>query len=438
MQLRVAINGQIRPNSGVGGVESVLTALITALGNLTDGPEEYVIIGPYENNDWLETFMGPNQQLVRGPGPTSEPKVPQSHLMRAMQRPFRPFRRFVGGALQRFLPPPPRRLWPEVPLSDGFYESLGCDVIHFPYQKYVVCARPTIFNPHDLQHVHFPQYFTPTTIAAREVVYGTGCRLAHTVAVGSQWVKDDLVHHFGISPTKVQVIPWAPPTVAHQAPSEDLVARVKDRYGLLQPFALYPAMIWEHKNHLRLLEAIAALRDQEGITVRLVCTGKQSPPHWNRIEDRLRDLRLEGQVQFLGMVPPEELRAIYRLAQFVVVPTLFEAASGPVFEAWEEGTPVACSWVTSLPEQVKEAGLLFDPLSVDAIRGAIRRMATDEDLRSDLKEKGRRRLQHFSWERTAKAYRALYRRAAGQPLSGEDQALLRWDWMREVKSGLEV
>jgi glycosyltransferase involved in cell wall biosynthesis len=89
--------------------------------------------------------------------------------------------------------------------------------------------------------------------------------------------------------------------------------------------------------------------------------------------------------------------------------------------------------VTSLPEQVGDAALLFDPLSVEAIAIAMKQMATDESLRASLVRKGRQRLLDFSWERTAKAYRAVYRSAAGRTLSEEDRFLLSWDWMRNPK-----
>ena len=124
------------------------------------------------------------------------------------------------------------------------------------------------------------------------------------------------------------------------------------------------------------------------------------------------------------------MSALYRAAHIVFIPTLFEAASGPLFEAWQHGAPVACSSVTSLPEQAAGAALLFDPFEVDGIALALARMATEEGLRDELRRWGARRLEDFSLERTAKAYRAVYRRAAGLRLSEEDRWLLGWDWMR--------
>ena len=423
---RIAIDAQLMPNRGSGGAESVLLGLVSALGQL-DAPEEYIIIGHWQESDWLKPYLGPNQRIVRGPQP---PQPPKSKFKRALG----PLRPLVRAVWRKLFPAPPPRLWPEVPVSAGFYEGLGCDVIHFPLHRFVLCALPTIYNPHDLQHLHYPQFFTPSTIAWRETIYPAGCHLAHSVVVGSHWIKQDVVRHYRVDPEKIQVIPWAPPTQAYPDPSPELLTAVKARYQLQLPFAFYPAMTWEHKNHLRLLEALACLRDQEGIIVRLVCTGYRYPGHWPRIEKRLHALNLDGQVQFLDMVPAEDLRAIYSLAQFVVVPTLFEAASGPVSEAWQEGVPVTCSTVTSLPEQAGDAALLFDPFSIGAIADAVRRMATSEHLRAELMRKGERRLQDFSWERTAKAYRAVYRRAAHRPLTDEDRWLLSWDWMRDSKS----
>jgi len=322
------------------------------------------------------------------------------------------------------------RKWPEVPISNGFYESLGCDVIHFLNQMdFVLCALPTVYNPHDLQHLHYPQFWTPSTIASRETIYPAACHFAQTVVVGSQWIKDDVARQYRTNPEKIQIIAEGPPTQSTSEPTSAEIARVKEKYGLGAAFAIYPAVPWQHKNHDRLLEALALLRDTRDLVVPLVCTGSPST-YLPQIEKRVDELQLAPQVKFLGFVPDEELRCLYRLSQFLVLPTLFEASSLPMFEAWFEGVPVASSNATALPDQALDAALFFDPLDVGAIADAIARMATDANLRGELIERGRRRLQDFDRERTAKAYRAVYRRAAGFPLTDEDRLLLGWDWMR--------
>jgi glycosyltransferase involved in cell wall biosynthesis len=437
--LKIAIDAQISRDS-MGGVASVTMALIHALGRLRDGSEAYtIIVSSPEQLEWLQPILGPNQQsAVRPHSPSYRERVQRwvggttfSRLVRHTLRPLQP----VVKYLQQ---PVDSRLWPEVPLSDGFYESLGCDVVHIPTKNFVLCALPTVYNPHDLQHLHYPQFFTPSVIAWRETIYPAGCHFANTVIVGSQWVKDDIVRQYRIDPDKIQVIPEGPPTGLQQEPPQDVLTAAKEKYQLEQPFGLYPAITWPHKNHIPLLEALAHLRDTRNLIIRLVCTGSRYEAFWPHIKSCVDELQLSPQVKFLGFVPDEDLRAIYRLSQFVVVPSLFEASSLPIFEAWLEGVPVACSNATALPQQVLDAALLFDPHSVESIANAIAKLAADAKVRARLTKWGQQRLQDFDWERTAKAYRAVYRRAAGFPLTEEDRWLLSHDWMRQPERKLEA
>ena len=160
--------------------------------------------------------------------------------------------------------------------------------------------------------------------------------------------------------------------------------------------------------------------------VNLTCTGRQND-FWPTIKKRINELRLGNQVRFLGFVRPIELRALYHLAQFVVFPSLFEGGGFPVLEAFHEGAPVACSDVTSLPEYGGDAALLFDPTSTESIAEAMYRMSTERELRATLRQRGSARIGLFTWEQTAKTYRALYRQVAGRLLSDEDHHLLAGD-----------
>jgi hypothetical protein len=159
--------------------------------------------------------------------------------------------------------------------------------------------------------------------------------------------------------------------------------------------------------------------------VPLVCSGSRLKGHWPAIEEQQRALGLLGQVRFLGGVPADDVRALYALAQFTVFPSLFEGGALPLLESWLEGTPVTCARSTMLPELAGAAALLFDPNSPAAIAEAIAAMAKDPALRADLSRAGRERVREFTWERTAKTYRAVYRQAARRTLSEEDRFLLQ-------------
>jgi len=105
-----------------------------------------------------------------------------------------------------------------------------------------------------------------------------------------------------------------------------------------------------------------------------------------------------------------------------VIPTKFEAGSFPVWEAFSAGVPVACSNITSLPEQAGEAALLFSPDRHDEIADAVRRLWTDEDLRKNLIGLAKSKISNLSWEKTARLFRSQYRMLSGKPEFQEDRA----------------
>jgi glycosyltransferase involved in cell wall biosynthesis len=161
----------------------------------------------------------------------------------------------------------------------------------------------------------------------------------------------------------------------------------------------------------------------------MVCTGATYRPHWPAIEAGLARFGLSHQVRFVGFLAETDLRAVFLQASALVLPSLYEASSLPIFEAWQDGVPVACSNATALPEQVRGAALLFDPTDVRAIAEAVK-LVLEPLQRSALTARGRERLGDFDLVRTAKAYRAVYRRAGDFPLTDEDRWLLSWDWMQ--------
>ena len=70
------------------------------------------------------------------------------------------------------------------------------------------------------------------------------------------------------------------------------------------------------------------------------------------------------------------------------------------------------------------AAELFDPADPSAIADSVGRVWRDERVRECLIADGRARAARFSWNHTARTFRACYRMLAGRELSVEDRALL--------------
>ena len=398
----------------VGGVEQFLMSLIGALGRLDDGPEQYVLVARPDNQERLAGGMASNQRLlVRPRGRAKSTIVPRSGRLAEVLSPWYLRLQYLLHGAAAFA----------IPESDGFFESLACDVVHFPFQHFESTKLPSLYNPHDLQHRHFPEFFSKAEVARRDVLHGTACRLATVVVAESFAAKSDIIEQYAVPQEKVVAIPRGAPTIFYRSTVADDLEAIRRRYALPQRFMFYPAQYWPHKNHARLLQALALLRDRHRLVTHLVCTGR--PAHdWPRIRAQARELKLGEQVSFLGYIDAGDLRALYRLTDFLVLPSLFEGGGFPLLEAFQEGVPVACSSVTSLPEYGGDAVLLFDPLSVEGMAEAIRKMWCGSDLRESLRARGTARARRFTWQQTARTYRALYRKVAGHELGPEDAELL--------------
>jgi glycosyltransferase involved in cell wall biosynthesis len=103
----------------------------------------------------------------------------------------------------------------------------------------------------------------------------------------------------------------------------------------------------------------------------------------------------------LGYVDTDTMAAVLLRATIVVVPTLFESISIPVYEAFRMGVPVCASNVVALPEQIGDAGVLFDPFSVDDMARKISSLLDDAPMRAELVRRGTARIAGLTMERYA-------------------------------------
>lgn len=405
--LSVCLDARLRDGQW-GGVQQFVLGLAAGLSSLRDGAGSYRFLVIEGQDAWIRPYLtGPCQAVsTRGEQPPAHGRV-------------------VDAVARWFYRTPVAALRPvHIPASDGFIEANGIDVMHFTLQSGFRTSIPSLYQPYDLQHLHFPQFFTAYERKQRERMYRAMCAQASAVVVMSSWVSSDVAAQYGVPQEKLHVIPWAPVVRSYDAPTADDLARTRDRFRLPAAFAFYPAQTWAHKNHLRLLDAVAALRDRDGVEVPVVCSGTRTD-FFPRIRRRSEQLRLGDLVRFVGFVSPVELRCLYQLARLVVFPSLFEGGGMPVFEAFALGVPVACSNATCLPKQAAGAALLFDPTRTDDIAQAVLRVWSDAGVRDDLIRRGRARVAQFTWEATARRYRALYRSIARRPLTEEDEVLLR-------------
>ena len=257
------------------------------------------------------------------------------------------------------------------------------DAIHYALTVAVPKLEvPRVVTLFDLQHLDLPQLFSRAERAYRRLAYEGSARAADAVVVTSQFVRRSVISHLGIPPERNRVHPLG---LDHERYHPGEEAR--------EPFLLYPARPWPHKNHERLFEAFAILR-RERPELRLVLTGgghegRQVPPG----------------VDVNGLVSAEELVSLYRRAACLVFPSLYEGFGQPPLEAMACGCPVAASGAGSLPEACGDAAALFDPMDAEDIAAVVAAVLESPER---LVQAGLERAAQFTWAETARRHEAVY------------------------------
>jgi glycosyltransferase involved in cell wall biosynthesis len=401
--LRVCIDARLGEGQ-FGGVEQVVIGLAASLSRLDDGDEQYLFLVHPEHDEWLRPYLS---------GPCRSLHSRRSYLNRRS-------RAIARGLLERF-PGVGTRF--AVRPSDGTAERAGAEVVHFPIQTAFTTDIPSIYQPHDLQHLHLPELFSDWERSRREAIYRAHCERAELVVAMTSWGRRDFIESYGLPPEKVTVVPGGSVLHEYPAPTPADLDQLRSRLSLPDSFLLYPAQTWPHKNHARLLESLARVRDETGTVIPLVCPGRQTRDY-RRIRELIARLDLAETTSFPGFVSSLELRGLYELGTALVFPSRFEGWGLPVCEAFDAGLPVASSTATGLPDVVGDAGLLFDPDDVSEMAKQVHRLWTDADLRADLTARGKRRSEEFSFDHTARLFRAHYRQVGHRSLPEEDRILL--------------
>ena len=258
-------------------------------------------------------------------------------------------------------------------------------------------SKPFAYTLHDLQENYYPENFSLWQRIWRHQVHASLLRQSRRVICESQYVKSDIVRSFRVAEERIVVMRAPPQREFSTEPGPEKLQEVRSRLQLPDRFLFYPAQFWVHKNHLRLIEAFREIVN-EAPDLELVFTGKKRD-EYPVVMEAVDRLALRGSVRHLGYVEENDLPAIYRLATVLVMPSLFESVSIPIYEAFQAGIPVVASGILAIPEQVGDAAALFDPTSVASIRDAVLKIIRDPVAASLLGKKGHDRMMQMTPER---------------------------------------
>ena len=289
-----------------------------------------------------------------------------------------------------------RKIYLRLQSGRHFMNRQPIDLLHVPWQfsPLYKLKFPVIITMHDIQHIHFPEFFSPRERITKEIYFMHTLHDADHIVVSYDHVRKDLPKYYHIQDEKIStcMVPLKDDWI--KGIREMKWEILQQKYGIPTDYLLMPAATWEHKNHKTLLYALHLLK-KKGRNIPLICTGKQTE-YMNILQNLIEESGLKDLVHFLGIVPDNDLYNLYKYARLVVIPTLYEAGSGPLIEAMRYQIPVICSDVTSLPDTIGDRRFIFNPKVPEDIADKIEQLYDNETLRQENKENSKSRMKYYT------------------------------------------
>lgn len=286
--------------------------------------------------------------------------------------------------------------WDQVSLPRAL-ARYHADVLFSPYIKIPVIAPvPVVSTIHDLTFFLAARYNRGVLDLVLNIPFRLFCLLvtkrAAAIVVDSATSAGDVRLLLGPDPVRLHVIPLGVPErfLASTSPDDD---KVWSRYGLRPGYVFYVGGFWPHKNVPCLIGAYMELRKPLRDCYPLVLVGGPLTP------PVARQLSLPGTsaaVRYLGVVPDEDLPALYRGAALFAFPSHYEGFGLPVLEALACGVPVLSSTAPALVELAGEAAEYADPDEESAWQIALSELLENSSRRADLGAKGHLRAMAYS------------------------------------------
>lgn len=337
------------------------------------GSEEYLVrqlLGLTENShDYVVDVFAPKGFSSRQPGLASHFNI--------VEAPSRCTRRVV------------RIVWEHTWLT---WRTRRHDVVHHGGGTMPRWGRSTtVLTIHDVQWTAYPEYVAPVKLKYLRRVVPSSLQRATRIVVPTQFVASTLEENFSVPSQKISVVRHGVERDVVTRCTEEAVLRERWNLGT-GPVWAFPAITHPHKNHLFVLELMAATTGPwSDPSLCLVCAGSAGSSD-AEVQQFVVEHGLENRVVMPGRISDVDRNGLLAMSEAMVFPSQYEGFGAPLIEAMHMGTAILASNCASIPEVVGDAGIVA-PLERDAWREALLQLRVQRD---ELIRRGHQRATYFT------------------------------------------
>lgn len=249
---------------------------------------------------------------------------------------------------------------------------------------------------HDIGFAHRPQDLPKSWANFYNKYSKAFAEKSKRVATVSEYSKKDIVETYNIPPEKIDVVFNGVKEYFHPA-SNDKIQQLTQ--GI--EYFFYIGSLHPRKNIINLLKGFEKFKTSTTNQTKLVIGG-DFLFRSEEIKNFIDNLTCKDEIILKGRLTDDHLNTWLSGAVALTYIPYFEGFGIPLLEAMQCETPVLTSNVTSLPEVGGDAAIYVSPESTDEIAIGMKKISEDKELRAYLIEKGKERLQFYSWNKSAK------------------------------------
>jgi glycosyltransferase involved in cell wall biosynthesis len=258
---------------------------------------------------------------------------------------------------------------------------------------------PQIAVFHDLNFEHYPQDLPWIHRRYYKRYFPKFAVKAARMATVSEFSKQDIQKWYKVPADSIDVV-YNGVNEAYSPITDTEQIKVRNQYSEGKPYFVYIGAIHQRKNLKNLFLAFELFKKTYALPHKLIIVGARK--WWTEeMQEALDDMRFQDEVLFTGRLNNKELNRVLSSATALTYVSYFEGFGIPIVEAFKCEVAVITSNVTSMPEVAGDAAILTNPFQPEEISKAMFSVATNNELRMSLIEKGKQQLRNFSWEKSA-------------------------------------
>ena len=246
----------------------------------------------------------------------------------------------------------------------------------------------TILNIQDIQHIHYPNFFSKIENLRRKYLYFNSLKYSSNLICSSNFIRKDIKKNFNLKNKKIKII-------EEGVNIDDFKKKIKKKIKY-KNFFFFPAQLWQHKNHLLVIKAFNIFNKKFGYKYKLIICGKS----FRSSEKILNKINQTRNCYYLGVISKNSLIHFYKKSIATISPALYESSSLTILEALVCGSKIIASNTEPNLERKKFNVLFFKKNSYKSLVNQFTKSLLNSKSRINKKKS----IKEFDWKNISKQW----------------------------------